>query len=71
MLSTTTTGNGRVHAGPMPDPEVPERPQERVLLRPTTEGADRLVRLLLRQFLRRQRTVHRIRPRLSTYCWLL
>lgn len=29
MLSTTTTGNGRVHAGAMPDPEVPERPRRR------------------------------------------
>ena len=29
MLSSTTTGNGRVHAGPMPDPEVPERPVRR------------------------------------------
>lgn len=29
MLSTTTTGNGKVHAGPMPDPEVPDRPRRR------------------------------------------
>ena len=29
MLSITTTGNGQVHAGPMPDPEVPERPRRR------------------------------------------
>ena len=29
MLSTTTIGNGRPHAGAMPDPEVPERPVRR------------------------------------------
>ena len=29
MLSTQTPLNGRVHAGPMPDPEVPERPVRR------------------------------------------
>ena len=29
MLSITTSGNGQVHAGPMPDPEVPERPRRR------------------------------------------
>jgi transposase len=29
MLSTTSTQNGRVHAGPMPDLEVPERPVRR------------------------------------------
>ena len=29
MLSTTSTGNGRAHAGVMPDPEVPERPRRR------------------------------------------
>jgi len=29
MLSITTSGNGQVHAGPMPDPEVPERPVRR------------------------------------------
>ena len=29
MLSTTTIQNGAVHAGPMPDPEVPERPVRR------------------------------------------
>ena len=29
MLSTQTPANGQVHAGPMPDPEVPERPLRR------------------------------------------
>ena len=29
MLNTMTTGNGRVHAGAMPDPEVRERPVRR------------------------------------------
>ena len=29
MLSTQTPLNGQVHAGPMPDPEVPERPVRR------------------------------------------
>jgi len=29
MLSTTTPINGQVHAGPMPDPEVHERPVRR------------------------------------------
>lgn len=29
MSNTTTPMNGHVHAGPMPDPEVPERPVRR------------------------------------------
>ena len=29
MLTTQTPTGGRVHAGPMPDPEVPERPVRR------------------------------------------
>jgi transposase len=29
MLNTQTPLNGQVHAGPMPDPEVPERPVRR------------------------------------------
>ena len=29
MLSTPTRVDGRVHAGSMPDPEVPERPRRR------------------------------------------
>ena len=29
MLTIQTPVNGRVHAGPMPDPEVPERPRRR------------------------------------------
>ena len=29
MLDTTTPMDGQVHAGPMPDPEVPERPVRR------------------------------------------
>lgn len=29
MLTTQTPLNGQVHAGPMPDPEVPERPVRR------------------------------------------
>ncbi len=29
MLDTTTPMNGQVHAAPMPDPEVPERPVRR------------------------------------------
>jgi len=29
MLTIQTPMNGRVHAGPMPDPEVPERPRRR------------------------------------------
>jgi transposase len=29
MLSTQTPLNGQVHAGPMPDPEVPDRPVRR------------------------------------------
>ena len=29
MMTIQTPVNGRVHAGPMPDPEVPERPRRR------------------------------------------